>query len=109
MYIPKINLVDIVFAPPKLKLNGLQELLTLYCDALILIKDNDSPNPTSIAYNVRTNLYNFYNADSLKYGGQTLLEPQNASSMSIKLTKTQLLLREWTRHPKGSSSFQPAT
>lgn len=56
--ISEINLVASVFYP-RIKLNFLQELLTIYNDALVSIKDDDSSNFILIVYNVRIILYNF--------------------------------------------------
>ncbi|KAI3450554.1 hypothetical protein Pfo_007219 [Paulownia fortunei] len=101
--IPEINLVATVFYP-KLKLDGLQDLLIIYYNALIPIKNEFSPNPVLIVHNVKTYLNNFYNECSLKYRGQvTQLETQTSSS-STKLTKAQLLIKERIKRSREFSS-----
>lgn len=66
-----------------------------YYDFLFSIKDNESPNPATIVYNVRTNSYSFYNKYCAKYVWQTIeTQTISNSSNSFKLNKTQFLLRE---------------
>ena len=103
-FIPEIYLIAFAL-DPRFKLEVLQEMLTLYYDALIPIKDSSSPDPANIIYNVRIYLYDIYNQYYAKYGTQiNISEIQQTTSSNLKLTKAQLLLKERTKRPRGSSS-----
>lgn len=98
-YYPKIFLVALVL-DPKLKLDGLEEILTLYYDALILVKDDTFPNHSLIANNVRIYLNDIFRKYNLNYSveANTNIKTQNTTTIgsSARLGKTQLFVRKRT-------------
>ncbi|KAI3474587.1 hypothetical protein Pfo_029589, partial [Paulownia fortunei] len=103
--IPDINLIAVVF-DPRLKLDGLQDLLLIYYNALTRNENDYTIDINNIIFKIRTLLNEFYNEYSSKYGSQSTQVDihKTSSSSGFKLTAAQLLLRERTKRPRGSSS-----
>ncbi|KZV58348.1 hypothetical protein F511_32325, partial [Dorcoceras hygrometricum] len=102
--IPDIFLCAIVL-DPRLKLDGLGELLTLYYDSLDPITDA-CPSYSMILSSVRNSLTEIYTDYNEKYGSQVATQTQHTTSSSIisRLSKAQNLIRDRTKRPRGSSS-----
>lgn len=103
--IPEIFLCANVL-DPRLKIDGVQDMLTLYYDSLNPVTDT-CPNIPLILFNVRSHLNDIFIEYNTKYSGDVgTRETQSTttSNMASKLTKAQLLLRERTKRPRGSSS-----
>ncbi|KZV58202.1 hypothetical protein F511_35414 [Dorcoceras hygrometricum] len=90
---------------PRLKLDGLGELLTLYYDSLNPITDT-CPSSSMIISSVRHSLTEIYTEYNEKYGSQVPTQTQHTTSSIItsRLTKAQNLIRDRTKSPRGSSS-----
>ncbi|KZV21578.1 zinc finger BED domain-containing protein RICESLEEPER 1-like, partial [Dorcoceras hygrometricum] len=103
--IPDIFLCAIVL-DPRLKLDGLGELLTLYYDSLDSITDA-CPSSFMIISSVRHSLTEIYTEYNEKYDSQVATQTQHTTSSIItsRLTKAQNLIRDRTKRPRGSSSF----
>ncbi|KZV38585.1 zinc finger BED domain-containing protein RICESLEEPER 2-like [Dorcoceras hygrometricum] len=102
--IPDIFLCAIVL-DPRLKLDGLGELLTLYYDSLDLI--TDACPSSMIIFSVRNSLTEIYTEYNEKYGSQVATQTQQhttSSSITSRLSKAQNLIRDRTKRPRGSSS-----
>ncbi|KZV42752.1 hypothetical protein F511_07449 [Dorcoceras hygrometricum] len=102
--IPEIFLCAIVL-DPRLKLDSLGELLTLYYDSLNPITDT-CPSSSMIISSVRHSLTEIYTEYNEKYGSQVPAQTQHTTSSIITslLTKAQNLIRDRTKRPRGSSS-----
>ncbi|KZV31069.1 hypothetical protein F511_31379, partial [Dorcoceras hygrometricum] len=104
------NIPDIfscaIVLDPRLKLDDLGELLTLYYYSLNPITDACSSS-SMIIFSVKNSLTEIYNEYNEKYGSQVGTQAQQlttSSSTTSRLSKTQMLVRERTKHPRGSSS-----
>ncbi|KZV13529.1 zinc finger BED domain-containing protein RICESLEEPER 2-like, partial [Dorcoceras hygrometricum] len=102
--IPEIFLCAIIL-DPRLKLDCLGELLTLYYDYLNPITDT-CPSSSIILSSVRNSLTEIYTEYNEKYGSQVATQTQHTTSSIItsRLTKAQNLIRDRTKRPRGSSS-----
>ncbi|KZV33875.1 hypothetical protein F511_17799 [Dorcoceras hygrometricum] len=90
---------------PRLKLDGLGELLTLYYDSLNPIT-NACPSSFMILFGVQNSLTEIYNKYNEKYGLHVGTQAQQltTSSSITPRSKAQMLVHERTKHPRGSSS-----
>ncbi|KZV41461.1 hypothetical protein F511_34528 [Dorcoceras hygrometricum] len=96
----------VIVLDPRLKLDGLGELLTLYYDSLNPITDA-CPCSSMILFSVKNSLTEIYNEYNEKYGLQVGTQAQQlttSSSTTSRLSKVQMLVRERTKRPRGSSS-----
>ncbi|KAL8503486.1 hypothetical protein ACS0TY_022294 [Phlomoides rotata] len=59
LHIPDVFLIAKVL-DPRVRVDGLEELLTMYYDALFPIKNDDTPRPSEIASNTKQLLFNIY-------------------------------------------------
>ncbi|KZV55892.1 hypothetical protein F511_18759, partial [Dorcoceras hygrometricum] len=101
--IPDIFLCAIVL-DPRLKLDDLGELLTLYYDSLDPI--TDACPSSMIISSVRHSLTEIYTEYNEKYDSKVATQTQHTTSSIIisRLTKAQNLIRDRTKRPRGSSS-----
>ncbi|KZV58400.1 hypothetical protein F511_29755, partial [Dorcoceras hygrometricum] len=103
--IPDIFLCAIVL-DPRLKLDGLDELLTLYYDSLDPITDA-CPYSFMIILSVRNSLTEIYTEYNEKYGSKVATQAQQhttSSSTTSRLSKAQNLIRDRRKRSRESSS-----